>query len=164
MKRISYLVTCIVLLLMTIFISRSFAQQTYYVQSVKAKVMSEASFKSKLIAEVGRGYKLPGLGKEGTWVKVKYGSMTGFVPSLLVSSTPPLEKQSVIKGEESALQQNVRRRASTYTSAAAARGLAADDRRRLSKEEKVDYESLEQIESVVVSEAEIQKFIEGGRQ
>lgn len=154
----------IAVFLSVLYHSAAFAQQTYYVQSVKAKVMSTASFKSKLIAEVGRGYKLTALGKEGSWIKVKYGSLEGFVPSLLLAANPPLNKQSIIKGDDSALQQNVRRRASTYTSAAAARGLTADDRRRLSKEEKVDYESVEQIEAVIVSDAEIQKFIEGGRQ
>lgn len=149
--------------LLSVFLAAADAQQVYYVQSAKARVMSSASFKANLIAEVGRGYKLTGLGKERNWTRVKYGSQEGFVPSLLLSANPPLQKQSIIKGEDSALQQNVRRRASTYTSAAAARGLTADDRRRLSKEEKVDYESLEQVEAVMVTEAEIQKFIGGGR-
>jgi hypothetical protein len=146
-----------------IFMTNADAQQVYYVQSIKAKIMSAASFKSNLVAEVGRGYKLNGLGKEGSWIKVKYGSLEGYVPNLLVAANPPLQKQSIIRGESSALQQNVRRRASTYTSAAAARGLTADDRRRLSKQEKVDYDSLEQIEGIIVSDAELQKFSEGGR-
>jgi uncharacterized protein YgiM (DUF1202 family) len=140
-----------------------FAQQVYYVQSVKAKVLSAASFKSRLIAEVGRGYKLKALGKEGNWIKVKYGSLAGYVPALLLSPVPPIEKQGLIKGDESALRHNIRRRASTYTSAAAARGLTADDRRRLSKDEKVDYESLEQVESFTVSDAEVLKFMEESR-
>ncbi len=158
-----FVIISLLAMISTLFLSDAFAQQAYYVQSIKAKIMAEASFKAKMIAEVGRGYKLTGLGKEGSWTKVKYGSLTGFIPSLLVSVNPPLQRQSIIKGEESALQQNVRRRASTYTSAAAARGLTADDRRRLSKDEKVDYESLEQLEAIIVSESEIQKFAEGGR-
>lgn len=163
MKRIGqYLV--IAAFFPVLFQSAAVAEQTYYVQSVKAKIMAEASFKSRMIAEVGRGYRLTGLGKSGRWVRVKYGSREGFVPALLVSPNPPLEKMSIIRGEDTTLQQNVRRRASTYTSAAAARGLTADDRRRLSKEEKVDFESLEQLEAINISEAEIMKFIEGGRQ
>jgi len=131
-----------------------------YVQSMRAKVMAEASFKAKMIAEVNKGYKLTVLAKSGNWVKVKYGSFDGFVSALLVSNVPPMEKQTIIKGDEIALQTNVRRRASTYTSAAAARGLAADDRRRLSKEEKSDYDALDRMESFVVGDAEVLKFME----
>jgi beta-N-acetylglucosaminidase len=61
------------------------------------------------------------------------------------------------------IKQGVRRRASSYTSAAAARGLAADDRRRLSKEEKVDYESLEKVEAFQLSADEINRFMEGNK-
>lgn len=162
MRRFLKIITILIIAL-NVAIASLFAQQVYYVQSVKAKVMSAASFKSKVIAEVGKGYKLTALGKAGNWTKVKYGSLEGYVPALLLSATPPLKKQGLIKGEDSALQHNIRRRASTYTSAAAARGLTADDRRRLSKEEKVDYESLEQIESLVVSDMDVLTFIKEGR-
>lgn len=137
-----------------------FAQETYYVQSLKARVMTTPSFKGKPLTELGKGFKLVVLGKEGTWMKVKFGSSQGYLPALLLSPKPPLEKQGLIKGEEDVLQHGVRRRASTYTSAAAARGLTQDDRRRLSRNEKVDYESLEKIESVTVSPEEITRFME----
>jgi len=83
------------------------------------------------------------------------------VSSLLAATHPPFEKMGVIKGEDAEIKQGVRRRASSYTSAAAARGLAQDDRRRLSKEEKVDYESLEKVESFQLSSDEISRFMEG---
>ena len=38
-------------------------QTEYYVQSVKAKVMSGPSFKSGVIAEVAKGYKLACIGQ-----------------------------------------------------------------------------------------------------
>ena len=75
----------------------------------------------------------------------------------------PLERQSIIKGEERDIKQSVRRRASTYTSAAAARGLAQDDRRRLSTEEKVDYGGLEKMEAFSVSSEEVSRFMEGSK-
>jgi uncharacterized protein YgiM (DUF1202 family) len=140
-----------------------FAQQTYYVQSLKARVMTTPSFKGKPLTKLGKGFKLTVLGKEGTWLKVKFGSSQGYLPALLLSPKPPLEKQGLIKGEEDVLQHGVRRRASTYTSAAAARGLTQDDRRRLSRDEKVDYESLEKIESVSVSPEEVTRFMEESR-
>ncbi len=140
-----------------------YAQQVYYVQSMRAKIMSAPSFKSRQVGEVGKGFKLTVLAKEGSWLKVKLGPSAGYVPALLLASTPPREKQGLIKGEESALQHNIRRRASTYTSAAAARGLTAEDRRRLSKEEKADFTSLEKIEAIVVPPEEVVKFSEGGK-
>lgn len=141
--------------------SASYAQGNYYVQSVKAKVMSATSFKSPVMGEVGKGFKFVSSGKQGTWVKVKYNNKEGYVSSLLLSTHPPFDKTSVIKGDEGDIKQGVRRRASSYTSAAAARGLASDDRRRLSKEEKADYDSLDKIESFKVTADEINRFMEG---
>lgn len=138
----------------------AYAQATYYVQSTKAKVMSAPSFKAGTIAELPKGSKLDVLGKEGSWVKVKYNEREGYVSSLLLSSRPPMGKSGVIKGDDSEIKHGVRRRASSYTSAAAARGLAQDDRGRLSKEEKSDYDALEKIESYVVSANDLNKFME----
>ena len=139
------------------------AEQVLYVQSTKAKIMSMPSFKGKLVAEVGKGYKLVSSGKEGGWYKVRYGSYDGYVSSFLLSPNPPLEKQSVLKTDDTAERSSVRRRASTYTSAAAARGLAADDRRRLSKEDRSDYLALQQVESMVITDEDLQKFMKENR-
>ncbi len=137
-----------------------YAQTEYYVQSVRAKVMSGPSFKSGVISEVSKGHKLTSTGREGSWVKVRMSDKDGYVSSLLVSTHPPFDKTGIIKGEDAEIKQGVRRRASSYTSAAAARGLAQDDRRRLSKEEKVDYESLEKVEAFTVSPDEVALFME----
>jgi hypothetical protein len=145
------------------FSTMVYAQTEYYVQSVKAKVMSGPSFKSPVIAEVAKGFKLVASGREGSWVKVRIFDKDGFVSSLLVATHPPFEKTGVIKGDDADIKQGVRRRASSYTSAAAARGLTQDDRRRLSKEEKVDYESLEKIEAFTLSDDEITRFMEGNK-
>lgn len=138
------------------------AQEIYYVQSVKAKVLSSPSFKARLLGEASRGTRLNSISKEGSWVKVKYYGKDGYVAAILLAPSPPMEKHSVIKAGDTEFLQGVRRRASTYTSAAAARGLAADDRRRLSGEDKLDYDGLERIEKYTVSDAELAKFMKGG--
>jgi hypothetical protein len=140
-----------------------YAQSEYYVQSVKAKVMSGPSFKSDVIAEFDRGHKLAASGREGSWVKIRIADREGYVSSLLVSTHPPLEKTGVIKGSEADINQGVRRRASSYTSAAAARGLTQDDRKRLGLEEKIDYVSLEKMEAFTLSSEEITRFMEGNK-
>ncbi len=148
---------------MVLTVSIAQADEIYYVQSMKAKVMSEPSFKSKVIAEIGKGFKLSASVKTGTWIKVTYGGMQGYVAGLLVSSQPPLQKTSMIKASDSEINQGVRRRASTYTSAAAARGLTHEDRKRLSTEEEVNYAAVEKMETVTFTSDEVTRFIEGGR-
>lgn len=145
------------------FATTLFAQTVYYVQSVKAKVMSGPSFKAAIIAEISKGEKLVSSGREGSWIKIMFSGKDGYVSSLLVSTHPPFEKVRLIKGEDTEIKQGVRRRASSYTSAAAARGLAQDDRRRLSKEERVDYESLAKVESFKLGPDELARFMEGNK-
>ncbi len=157
-------VMLVVMFVVSVFFSTSlYAQTVYYVQSVKAKVMSGPAFKSPVIGEAAKGHKFVSSGREGGWIKVNHGGKDGYVSSLLLSTRPPLEKTVLIKGEDAEIKQGVRRRASSYTSAAAARGLAADDRRRLSKEEKVDYESLEKVEAFQLSADDINRFMEGNK-
>ncbi len=140
-----------------------YAQTEYYVQSVKAKIMSGTSFKSPVLGEVGKGFKFLSSGKQGSWVRVRFKDRDGYISSLVVSTHPPLSRAGIIKAEDSEIKQGVRRRASSYTSAAAARGLAQDDRRRLSKEEKADYDSLDKVESFKLSPDEISRFMEGNK-
>lgn len=138
-----------------------FAEELYYVQSSKAKVMSAPSFKAVTLGTVVKGHKFTALGKDKNWVKVKYDHQEGYVSSILLSTQPPMQKVGVIKADEGEIKSGVRRRASTYTSAAAARGLTADDRRRMSAEEKTDYDSLEKIEAIALTSEDVLKFQEG---
>lgn len=139
------------------------ALETYYVQSVKAKVLSAPSFKASVLGEASKGTRLNSIGRDGNWVKVNFYGKDGYVAAILLSKSPPMAKHTIIKADDAEFQQGVRRRASTYTSAAAARGLAADDRRRLSGEDKLDYDGLERVERYTVSEADLAKFMEGGK-
>jgi len=139
------------------------AQGTYYVQSVKAKVMSAPSFKAYVLGEVNRGTRFGSTGREGSWVKISYNGKDAYVAAILLSVTRPMPKHTMIKTDNSDFQQGVRRRASTYTSAAAARGLTADDRRRLSGDDKLDYDGLERVEKFSVTDTELAKFMEGGK-
>lgn len=144
-------------------VSAVFAQDSYYVQSAKARVMAAPSFKAAVLGEASRGTKLSFVKREGRWVKVGFYGKEGYVPLLLVTSHPPLTTRGLIKAEDTDFRQSVRRRASTYTSAAAARGLAQDDRRRLGGEEHADFAGLEKVEAFMVTEVEVARFQEGGR-
>jgi len=150
--------------LLVLVVAAAAAAEDLYVQSVKAKVMSQPTFKAAVLAEVAKGHKFVATEKKGSWRKVVYGGKEAYVSSLLLSPNPPMAKVGLIKGENTEIKQDVRRRASTYTSAAAARGLAADDRRRMSTEVNSDFNALEKIEAFSVSSEEIAKFAEGGKQ
>ena len=146
-----------------VFAQPLFALDAYYVQSIKAKVMSASSFKSAVLGEVGKGYKFESSGRQGSWIKVTFNSKEGYVSTLLLSTHPPMEKTGLIKAEGADINQGVRRRASTSTSAAAARGLTSDDRIRTSREEEIDYKALERVEAFAVNPDEVAKFMTGGK-
>ncbi len=158
------MIMCLAVLMMGVwYSSQLYAQTEYYVQSVRAKVMSGTSFKSPVLGEVDKGFKFISTGRQGSWVKVRFKDRDGYVSSLVLATHPPLPKAGVIRAEDAEIKQGVRRRASSYTSAAAARGLAQDDRRRLGKEEKADYDALDKIESFKLSPEEITRFTEGNK-
>lgn len=139
------------------------ADAVYYVQSVNASVRSEPSFGSKVIAKVAKGQTLTSISKQGSWIKIKIDGQEGYISSLLVSSQPPLQKQTVIKAEDEEIKPAARRRASSYTSAAAARGLANEDKQREGIEETSDYKALDKMESLKVTPEEVTKFKETGK-
>lgn len=136
---------------------------TYYVQSNNATVRASASFGAKVIAKVAKGQALSSSAKEGNWLKVKVDGKDGYISSFLVSSQPPLEKQGVIKADESQeIAPSARRRASSFTSAAAARGLTNDENSR-EGDTKTDFKAVDKMESVKVTPAEVNKFKESGK-
>jgi len=139
------------------------AESVYYVQSANARIWAGASFVSKVIGEVGKGQMLTSTGTEGRWVKVKFNDKEGYIPSLLLSTYPPLKKTEIVKAEDSDIRQGVRRRASSFTSAAAARGLTKEDRERGEVEEGTNYIALKKMESMAISDDEITQFMEGGK-
>jgi uncharacterized protein YgiM (DUF1202 family) len=136
------------------------AESSYYVQSVTANVRAEPSFGSKVIAKTEKGQKLTSISKEGNWIKIKIDGKQGYISSLLVSTQPPLQKQTVIKAEDDEIKPGARRRASSYTSAAAARGLTDEERKREGIEEAPDYKAVDKMESIKVTPEEVNRFKE----
>lgn len=139
------------------------AESVYYVQSLNANVRSDPSFGSKVIAKVAKGQTLTPISREGNWIKIKIDGKEGYISSLLVSTHPPLQKQTVIKAEDEEIKPTARRRASSYTSAAAARGLTDEERKREGIEEGPDYKALDKMESLKVTPEEVKQFKETGK-
>jgi hypothetical protein len=139
----------------------AYAGEIVYVQSMKTNIMASPAFNAAVEAVALKGDKLEVSEKGGGWMKVIYKGKIGWVSKLVVSPNPPLEKVSVLTGTADTLEKEARRRVSTMTTAAAARGLADEDRSRLSKKGFADYESLDKIDSFKVDEKEIWNFLEG---
>lgn len=139
------------------------AESVYYVQSTNANVRSDPSFAAKVIAKVAKGQTLTSISKQGSWIKVTVDGKEGYISSLLVSTHPPLAKQTVIKAEDEEIKPIARRRASSFTSAAAARGLTDDDQKHEGAEAGSDYKAVDKMESVKVTPEEVKQFKETGK-
>lgn len=161
MKKLILLIT--VLAANLLFTVPANAEQVYYVQSAKAKILAAPSFRSSVVTEVSMGQTLTLKSREGSWLKVTIGSKEGYVSSLLASSHPPLKRGGYIKADDSEIKQGVRRRSSSFASAAAARGLTKEDRKRADTEDRVDYQALHNMEALAFSDDEVSRFMEGSK-
>lgn len=136
-----------------------FAGDVVYVQSTKAKIMKEPSFKSAELGTAKKGDKLKLLEKGDGWFRVSAATVEGWVNGLCVSDSPPLNKQGIIN-DDTDIAGSSRRRASAVASAAASRGLTDAERRRLSDLGEMDYKSVMHVEklSYSITEKELDNF------
>jgi len=137
------------------------ATDLLYVQSVKAKILSNPKFDSKLIGCVNRGDSLELIESDNGWHRVSASSFDGWIHRLCVANTPPMQRVTVIKESETTLDQNARRRASSTTSAAAARGLTSGDRERLNNKNQPNYNELNKLEKFAekITKKELDEFM-----
>ena len=137
------------------------AQETVYVQSLKAKLLSAPAFNATVVAEADRGDAAAVLETQARWYKVQLGNHSGWLSRLVVSDHAPLNKTTALDAAHTG-DISARRRASVATTAGAARGLAADDRLRASQSGLTNYVALEKVEQLTVSEQEALDFLAEG--
>lgn len=133
--------------------------ETLYVQSQKAKLLKDPSFKAKVVAHVKKGAPLELIHDKGRWYKVSINGNIGWISKFVLAAHPPVKKVTVL-GEGVKIEHNARRRASAVTTAGAARGLSADERRRAS-DFGADFLALERVENFTVSDEEVYRFSKG---
>ncbi|MBF0363638.1 MAG: hypothetical protein HQK49_21645 [Oligoflexia bacterium] len=152
------------LLFINFFLSGTLSAETVYVRSLKAKLLSEPKHGSQEIAELSRDTLLNLKEKNSGWALVEYQKQNGWLPTMLITSTPSKDndknKAGILSGNNDVdLSQNARRRASAFTEAAAARGLqesSSDFFKNLNGE---NYQALKNMESYQMSEEMGQKFL-----
>lgn len=133
----------------------------YYVQSVKAPILSDSSFGSAKLAEATKGEELKEIEKKGSWHKVMYKNKTGWVSKFLIGPKQPADRVSVLEGTSENLESGARKRASAFTTAAAARGFA-EDRSRVSDKYKTNFEGVERMEAIKISDEMAMTFLQEG--
>ncbi|MDH3976151.1 MAG: SH3 domain-containing protein [Deltaproteobacteria bacterium] len=156
MKKIS------ILLFIFMFLAVPSFAADLYVKSVKAKVLSKPSMRSKTIKTLSRGSKVSEIKRKGKWVMVEVNGKKGWISKYLVSKRPPMKRVSLLARGKN-LEKTARKRASAFTSVAAARGLTDYDRARAGRKGYVvDFSALEQMEKINIDEMEALAFIEEG--
>ncbi|MCX7739309.1 MAG: SH3 domain-containing protein [Hydrogenothermaceae bacterium] len=139
--------------------SLAYGRELLYIQSLKAPIFQNPKLGSKEVAILKKGDKVTSIGKSDGWYRVTHGNVEGWIPSLLVSKEPPLERISITEREVD-VKDTARRRASGYTTAAAVRGLL-EDRYRANQKYMLDLESIEWLESLNISKEKTIEFEEG---
>lgn len=160
MKKIAF-----ISLVLILYAANAFASQLY-VKSIRAKILSTPSFRSKIVGIAKRGATFEEIKRRGKWIEVKYkgrkGWKKGWVSKYLVSTRPPMKRISLLARGKN-LQKTSRRRASAFTSVAAARGLTDYDRARQGRKGyAVDFAALDRMDKINITEDEALKFIEEG--
>lgn len=151
----------LVLLIMMSVHAGAYAKDVY-VQSIKANIVSEPSFKSQSIVIVDKGSKLQLLETQGRWLKVSFNNQQGWVSKFVVDEHPPVNKVNILINSSKTIS-NVRKRASAITTAGAARGLSADQRRRANSKGGSNFLDLEKLEALNVTEKDVEQFVLEGR-
>lgn len=148
------------------FISAPYAvaDELLFIQPFRAKIYAKPSIASDVLASVDSGFQFMSAGKEGNWVKLVYKGKSGFVPAVQTAKTPPLGK-SAVQGAEASPKLSVRARTSTSSAVVAGmKGLTYEDRARVTKGDRSDFEALEKVDALKITPDELKLFqLEGGK-
>ncbi len=138
-----------------------------YVSSVKAQVYRMPDAGSEKLFELKMGTGLGGMKKAGYWHQVAYEGRVGWIYGFQVGYKPPVKKRDIYGSFKSLLEKynmftsRARRRSSAYSSVAAARGLK-ETRRHMNAQYRLDYNALEKMESIDITENQAMEFLKEG--
>lgn len=140
------------------------ADESLYVQPFRAKIFAKPAIASEVLGSVDSGFQFVSTGREGSWVKLSFKGKQGFIPAVQTAKTPPLGK-SAAQGAESGAKLGARARTSSSSAVVAGmKGLTYEDRARVTKGERSDFESLDKVDALKITADEIKLFqLEGGK-
>ena len=134
------------------------AAETIYVSSKKAKLYKEANFNSDLIASLKQNDVVQLIEHKGIWMQVNYSDIFGWTSQYSVTSTKPFEESISISERliNFFSNENKRERLTLVSTAGGIRGFADDETDASGKK---DFDSVAKMESVKISEVEVENFI-----
>lgn len=132
-----------------------------YIHSVKAPLYQTPAIGSVKLTEMKKGEKVLGVNEKPGWYEVIYKGKKGWIHKLMARKKPPLDKKDVYGKQIEELTDKARRRPSAFTTTAAARGLK-EKRRRFADKYLLDYDAVEKMESIKISDEEASKFVMEG--
>lgn len=138
------------------------AAQLSYVSSKKIKLYQQPNYQSETISQLRKGDELEVIKYNDKWVKVKHKALQGWVPKFSISETRPrTEKLSFLTRLKLFFSNDSRRaRVTTVSTAGGVRGLAEEDTENSGNK---DFEALQKMEQMSVSEQEVEQFQEGNQ-
>jgi hypothetical protein len=155
----------IVFTMLLIPITHSVAGESLFVQPFKAKIFAQPSVASEVIGTVDSGFQFASISKEGRWIKFAFRDRQGYLPAVQIAGTPPLGK-SLAQNAGTGSKLNVRARTSSSNAVVAGvKGLTYEDRARITKGERSNFEALEKVDAMIISPDVINSFqLAGGKQ
>lgn len=148
------------LLILTGLSSSINAAETVYISSQKAKIFREANFDSDLIAKLEQYEAVEVLGRKGIWIQIKNSDITGWVSRYSVTSVKMFKKKiSIFNRIKNFFRTQTKRdRMAIVSTVGGIRGLADGDDESTGKK---DFESVKVMETMKLSNDEIDEFIAG---
>ena len=138
------------------------ATERAYISSNETNIFKNASLDSEILTVIQKGNAIEILDRQDIWLQVKYFSIIGWVSRYSVSSSKPYaEKVSILTLLKNFFRtDNKRARVALISTAGGVRGLTDEQSDAIGK---TDFASVEIIESLEISEKEINKFIVGNK-
>lgn len=144
--------------------THSYAEESLYVQPFKAKIFSKPSISSDVLGSVASGFQFFSTGTEGRWLKLDFNGKQGFIPAVQAARTSPLAKAGA-QNVEATPKVSARARTSSVSAVVAGmKGLTYEDRARITKGERSDFEALEKVNALKITPDDLKQFqLEGGK-
>ncbi len=137
-----------------------YAGEIVYVSSKKTHIYQSASLSSDLITVLQRNDEMEVLDQQGVWLQVRASVITGWVSRYSVSSSKPYsQKISIFALLKNFFHtDNKRSRLTLVSTAGGVRGLTDDESDAIGK---TDFAAVKIMESIELSETEIDQFVAG---
>ncbi len=150
-------------LFLSLLITTAQAASLMYVNSKKVNIYQQADYKSPVVTELKKGDELQVIQQGDKWIKVKNASVSGWVPGYsLTDNRPSEEKVSIFNRIKNFFGGNKSRsRVSTISTAGGIRGLSEEEGEASGKK---DFQEVEKMEQIKVTDEDVEKFEEETKQ